>query len=93
MDPEVTSRGLGSLGWNTVVGLCGCSSELVLRGPAAGVLGCWSAGGQLCGHFLASGSSVAVHTVALPTDWVAVSPTPTITAQGTAWPKAAPSAI
>lgn len=51
MDPEVTSRGLGSLGWNTVVGLCGCSSELVLRGPAAGVLGCWSAGGQLCGHW------------------------------------------
>lgn len=89
----VTSRGLGPLGWNTVVGLCGRSSELVLHGLAAGVLGCWSDRGQLCGHFPASGSRVAVHTVALPTDGVAVSPTPTITAQGTARPKAASSAI
>lgn len=90
---SVSSRGLGPLGWNTVVDICGCSSDLVLHGPAAGVLGCWSARGYLCGHFPASGSHVAVHTVALPTDGVAVGPTPAITAQGAARPKAAPSAI
>lgn len=90
---SVSSRGLGPLGWNAVVDLCGRSSDLVLPGPAAGVLGCRSARRYLCGHFPASGSHVAVHTVALPTDGVAVGPAPAITAQGAARPIAAPSAI
>lgn len=90
---SVSSRGLGPLDWNTVVDICGRSSDLVLHGPAAGVLGCCSARGYLCGHFPASGSHVAVHTVALPTDGVAVGPTPAITVQGAARPKAAPSTI
>lgn len=67
--------------------------ELMLHGPAAGMLGCRSAGGLLCGHFPASGPCVSVHTMAPPTDGVAVSPTPTVTVQGTARPEAAPSAI
>lgn len=41
----------------------------------------------------ACGPRVAIQAVALPTDGVAVSPSPTVTAQGTTWPKKALSAI
>lgn len=40
----------------------------------------------------ARGPCVAIHTQALPTDGVAVGPTPAGAAQGTAWPEEAPSA-
>lgn len=41
----------------------------------------------------ARGPCVAVHTVALPSDGVTISPTPAVTAQGTARPEEAPSAV
>lgn len=51
MDSDVPPASSQSPAETWVVDICGRSSDLVLHGPAAGVLGCCSARGYLCGHW------------------------------------------